>query len=338
VRRGFTLIELLVVVAVIALLIAILLPALAGARKVARLGICESNLKQLGVATNTYGLDFKDQIFSFSWRAGDALSSDNGLNYAAKDVDAACNQMVDIVRRLGDRTVNEVPRTLGVFFPYLRFSHLVLQDYLGHRLPDPIVACPEDPDQRRWGLDPGGYDAGQYQPNYGVGAAQGNWRWPYRSNYWMTASAIDKNIAGRRLRPVNSEVVATSPFPSLRFGNRSLTEVEFPSAKVFLFEQYGRHAQRDFDYRTYYGFDTAKCVVQFFDGSVSLRASKDANKGNANPSDPNSPTSTVPYVANGLTPDPPAPTALHSDVRFLFTRSGLKGVDFGGKEVFTSSY
>jgi len=54
-RRGFTLIELLVVVAIIALLIALLLPALARARELARRSVCGSNLRQIGLATATYG-------------------------------------------------------------------------------------------------------------------------------------------------------------------------------------------------------------------------------------------------------------------------------------------
>ena len=42
----------------------------------------------------------------------------------------------------------------------MRYSHLVLQDYLGTKIPDPSVACPEDADQLRWGLDPDGYFTG----------------------------------------------------------------------------------------------------------------------------------------------------------------------------------
>jgi prepilin-type N-terminal cleavage/methylation domain-containing protein len=51
---GFTLIELLVVVAIIAVLIAILLPALANARNMAGLAVCGSNLSQIGKATQFY--------------------------------------------------------------------------------------------------------------------------------------------------------------------------------------------------------------------------------------------------------------------------------------------
>ncbi len=61
-RKAFTLIELLVVISIIALLIAILLPALSSARKQAQFTQCLINTKQLGTATSAYLVDNKDQM------------------------------------------------------------------------------------------------------------------------------------------------------------------------------------------------------------------------------------------------------------------------------------
>ncbi len=79
VRRAFTLIEILVVVAIIALLIAVLVPSLSRAREAGRRSVCGANLHSIGIASLTYqqsnrfppyfddGITLRGLTYSYSW-------------------------------------------------------------------------------------------------------------------------------------------------------------------------------------------------------------------------------------------------------------------------------
>ena len=61
-RKGFTLIELLVVISIIALLIAILLPALGAARIAAQDTQCKSNVRSMGIASTAWANEYRGEL------------------------------------------------------------------------------------------------------------------------------------------------------------------------------------------------------------------------------------------------------------------------------------
>jgi len=77
-ERAFTLVELLVVIAIIAILAALLLPALSRAKSQAQTTICLNNLKQLGICWHAYAMDNNDVLVPNNSVAQISTNGDDG--------------------------------------------------------------------------------------------------------------------------------------------------------------------------------------------------------------------------------------------------------------------
>ncbi|MGH7241952.1 MAG: prepilin-type N-terminal cleavage/methylation domain-containing protein [Phycisphaerales bacterium] len=296
---GFTLIELLIVIAIIALLIGILLPALGEARRAGKLTICQSNMRQLAIANATFASENRDRLLANKWKSGDPKHTDlpgwesKAGSYYASDQEAFADEVVYNIRKKQSMSDSEAP-VPGSWIPFILYTHIAGVDYTGGMLPNPTAACPEDlwrmAIQRNW-RDPA--LTGLPYPVTGGDNTTTTWRWPFSASYMFHQSHWGPSRGDVRQNPKGQTGNAAIWYPVKdgggntwnwtgdntikdQFGSNRQGDVRFPSQKVMASDEFGRHIGRK---TTFFAAPDSKQPLVFYDSSVRVYMTGDTNPG-----------------------------------------------------------
>lgn len=324
--NAFTIIELLVVIAIIAVLVGILLPALAAARKTAKTAVCTSNLSNYSKAVFTYAADYKDRFATFSWQRGmtyTMFGESSPIGPFATDAQAAGRQFTDLVRRYGPFPNFSAVATIA----YPNYSNMLVTEYMSQKLPETAMICPDDRAQLEFSSDP--------VRTSQLLAATDPVRWA-RSSYILSTPfwASDRDTPTDRVRSFRTGLAAPGYTwtPGAATGRRKLSDVAFPSQKVMFFDEFSRHSKQPV---AYYFHPQASVPASIADGSVRVLKTSETNLGGAITAAGVVERMSATYtpVSELMLPAWPDSVSPFQPVRYLHTLGGLKGVDFGGPEI-----
>jgi prepilin-type N-terminal cleavage/methylation domain-containing protein len=339
--RAFTLIELLLVVIIIALLISILLPALANARRSARVMICASQMRQIAIGQQAYQSDASGRVPNLHAVPGKWKSEYTDLTNTAttRPMDVAADQAVEYARKLTGYGSSEIPRMRTRVFNR-NYWHLMLI-YGGYFGTDKAielgVVCPEETLPLEWRK--------RKPSEMPAIISTGSVPVEYRSTanmlpFWMTYQAVPCSFSNDR-RIGNVYTFAQSLSLHHQFyvgggplGQRRFDQINFPAQKVAFFDIYDRHFAKNHRRMWWHADEIAKQPLAFFDGSVRVLITKNSQPGFK----PNTPEPATPETYQFRPMEDPkfeAPSRVGNGTAaqtmkgyFRWTRDGLRGFDY----------
>lgn len=343
-RRGFCLRELGVLTTASVIGLALLAPLAVHAGGQSRMSICMSRLKSISMSTARYGLDHQDRLAALQGRPGQRVTYPNpGLNITVNysnstngDFSSVADQAIDIIRRRGNR--NDISRF--DFVASQNFSHLALVEYDQEPLPSARWACPEDATLLTWQSNPLNFN------NLGVPApvnpgilSNSDKRWPYISSYQRGTHVWSANRATAGTQAwfyANAtQLQSSGGFTTDRsaYGQRRLSEVAFPSAKVYMWDRGSRHFTPT---AVFWNFAQTKQPMLFFDGATRTIRTGATDRG-WDWLQPNNRGASWSYTYSistrneewqpGFPSGNPRGTATMNAAHFATTREGLAGRD-----------
>jgi prepilin-type processing-associated H-X9-DG protein/prepilin-type N-terminal cleavage/methylation domain-containing protein len=128
-RKSFTLVELLVVIGIIAILAAMLMPALQKAREQANRSDCTSQLKQIGLSIIMYANDNRGMVPTSKKSDSDKLEHDAASLKLLLDFDYLKATQVFICRSTKDTKAPNIDDFADANSSYLYFAGLALTDF-----------------------------------------------------------------------------------------------------------------------------------------------------------------------------------------------------------------
>jgi hypothetical protein len=342
-RRAFVFVELIIVLLVCLCAVVLASLVLPDARRRARLAGSIQNLQQIGKAGTSFAADKDNRAFSFDWEPGPHQCGDYTFPVSTTYNDAAADQAVCILRERANRTDITIIRA---WVPHILYNHLVLVDYVGGFPPSEVFTSPGDTPRLAWQRAVRENPEDPNTPFFSLtcrpaGNSNNEKRWPYSSSYEVQPSffsadaiqfppgqppipTIQQDPSGHRFYQVGT--------PATVLGNRRLDEVRHPSHKAWMYEANQRfYGSREL----FFMYAEARVPILFADAGVGVRSSSKANLGFI----PNSPASLSPSRVSytpDLTWETPTANGAASEILngvFRWTRSGLRGRDFGGPEV-----